>query len=293
MFAIVSTPAAAGLDPDEAPLLESLRDELGGGAVSVVHWSDPHVDWSSIDVALIRSTWDYVDSLDAFLAWARRVGRVTRLANPYRVVRWNVDKRYLGELAAHGIPVVPTTYLAPGAGAPRNHETWVVKPTVGAGSNGARRCAPGEAPSHVARLHTAGRTAMVQPYLHHLDEHGETALCFLVDSRGELRFSHAFGKAAILDVDEPEREGDLFAREEISPRTATAAEAELARRVLTSPPVAALGPLAYARVDVAPTAAGPVLMELELVEPSMYFHTDPSSAARAAAGFAALAGSST
>lgn len=292
MLAIVSTPAAAGLDPDEAPLVEGLRAELGGAAVRVVHWSDPGVDWSSFDVALIRSTWDYADALDAFLAWARRTERVTRLRNPFRVVRWNVDKRYLGELAAHDVPIVPTTYVAPGAEAPPNRDTCVVKPTVGAGSNGARRCAPGEAPNHVARLHAAGRTAMVQPYLRRLDDHGETALCFLVDPGGELRFSHAFGKAAILDVDEPEREGDLFAREEISPRAPTSAEVDLARRVLAAPPVAALGSLAYARVDVAPTATGPVLMELELVEPSMYFHTDPSAAARAAAGFAALVGSS-
>jgi hypothetical protein len=133
---------------------------------------------------------------------------------------------------------------------------------------------------------------MVQPYLHHLDERGETALCFVVDADGELRFSHAFGKAAILDVDEPEREGDLFAREQISPRTPAAAETELAERVLASPPVAALGPLAYARVDLAPTAGGPVLMELELVEPSMYFHTDPSAVTRAATGLAALVGNS-
>jgi hypothetical protein len=291
VLAIVSTPAAAGLDPDEAPLLEGLRAELGSAAVEVVHWNDPTVEWSRLDAALIRATWDYIDALDDFLAWTDRVGRATRLLNPPAVVRWNVDKRYLGRLEQVGIPTVPTTYVAPGESAPAVPGTCVVKPTVGAGSNGARRCAPGTAAAHVATLHRAGRTAMVQPYLERLDDRGETALCFLPDRTGALRFSHAFSKAAILDVDEPEREGDLFAREEIGPRTPTAEERELARRVLAAEPVIELGPLAYARVDLAPSESGPVLMELELVEPSMYFDVAPGAAARAAAGFAAFLGS--
>ena len=238
MFAIVSASAATGLDPDEAPLREALEVELGGGAVSVVHWHDPDVDWGRFDAALIRSTWDYVDHLDEYLAWADKVAEFTRLLNPAPL--------------------------------------------------GARRCRPDELGAHVAALHDVGRTAMIQPYLTDIDDRGETALCFVPGTDGGLEFSHAFRKGAILIVDDPAQEGDLFAKEDISPRRPSSAEIALAETVLAARSVRALGPLAYARVDVAPAATGPVVLELELVEPSMYFHVAPGSAARAARGLARL-----
>ena len=108
MFAIVSSSAAAGLDPDESPLREALEAELGRGAVEVRYWDDASVDWGRFDTVLIRSTWDYVDHLDDYLAWAEHVESVTRLLNPASVVRWNTDKRYLAELGTVGIPIVPT-----------------------------------------------------------------------------------------------------------------------------------------------------------------------------------------
>lgn len=291
MFAIVSASAATGLDPDEAPLREALEVELGGGAVSVVHWHDPDVDWERFDAALIRSTWDYIDHLDEYLAWADEVEGFTSLLNPASVVRWNTDKRYLADLEAEGVPVVPTKFVAPGDPCPTSDATMVAKPSVGAGSKGARRCRPGELGAHVAALHGAGQTAMIQPYLADIDDSGETALCFIPGADGGLEFSHAFGKGAILAVDQPAQEGDLFAKEEISLRRPSSAEMALAETVLAAPCVRALGPLAYARVDVAPAATGPVVMELELVEPSLYFHVAPGSAARAARGFARLIGS--
>ena len=129
---------------------------------------------------------------------------------------------------------------------------------------------------------------MIQPYLADIDDSGETALCFVPGADGGLEFSHAFRKAAILIVDDPTQEGGLFAKEEISPRRPSSAEIALAETVLAARSVRALGPLGYARVDVVPAATGPVLLELELVEPSMYFHVAPGSAARAARGFARL-----
>lgn len=288
MFAIVSASAATGLDPDEEPLREALEVELGGGAVSVVQWHDRDVDWGRFDAALIRSTWDYVDRLDEYLAWADEVAGFTRLLNPAPVVRWNTDKRYLADLEAEGVPVVPTEFVAPGDACPTSDATMVAKPSVGAGSVGARRCRPDELGAHVAALHDAGRTAMIQPYLADIDDSGETALCFVPGADGGLEFSHAFRKAAILIVDDPTQEGGLFAKEEISPRRPSSAEIALAETVLAARSVRALGPLGYARVDVVPAATGPVLLELELVEPSMYFHVAPGSAARAARGFARL-----
>ena len=160
-------------------------------------------------------------------------------------------------------------------------EVFVVKPAVGAGSNGARRCLPNEVADHVLELHGAGHAAIVQPYFDMIDEHGETALVYLGDG-GDLVYDHAFSKGAILMSTDVELEGGFFAKEEIGGRTASEAERSLAEAALSCPSVRVLGPLAYARVDVVPTANGPVLLELELVEPSLYFRSSAGSDGRAA-----------
>jgi glutathione synthase/RimK-type ligase-like ATP-grasp enzyme len=274
-IAIVSTRQLDVLDADE----ELLLPELPEGRV--VHWDDPDVDWASFDVAVLRSTWNYTEHLDEFLAWATRTSQVTRLVNPVEVIEWNTDKRYLADLAARSIPTVPTFFAAPGEPIPADAVAGkvVVKPTVGAGSKGAKlfRDDAEGALAHALSLQSAGATAMVQPYLEGVDEHGETALIFL---GGE--FSHAARKAAILSQDMSWSTG-LYADEKIVPTTATSEELELAQRI-----VADLPGLAYARVDLLPTPDGPAVLELELTEPSLFLALDPSAPARAAATFRAL-----
>jgi glutathione synthase/RimK-type ligase-like ATP-grasp enzyme len=274
-IAIVSTRELDVLDADE----ELLLPELPEGRV--VHWDDPDVDWSSFDVAVLRSTWNYTEHLDEFLAWATRTAQLTRLVNPVEVIEWNTDKRYLADLAARGIPTVPTFFAAPGEAIPADAVAGhvVVKPTVGAGSKGAKlfKDDPTAALAHAAELHETGATAMVQPYIEGVDELGETALIFL---GGE--FSHAARKAAILSRDMSWSTG-LYADEKIVPTTATTYELELAQRIVDDLPG-----LAYARVDMLPTPDGPVVLELELTEPSLFLALDPGAPARAAAVFRAL-----
>ena len=164
---------------------------------------------------------------------------------------------------------------------------------VGAGSSGARRCASQhELAAHVETLHATGHTAMVQPYLGGLDEHGETALCFGPGLDGRPVFSHAFVKGPILRTAEVEQVGDLFAKEDIGTRTPTEAELELAARALSSAPVSALTGVEFARVDIVPHGPGGrddasslVVAELELIEPSFYFESSPGSARWLAAAF--------
>ena len=287
MLALVTSSAAAGIDPDLPPLLAAFEAELGGGVASVEHWDDPDVDWARFDAALVRSTWDYVRDLDGFLDWTSRVAPVSSLHNAPDVIRWNSDKRYLLALAGAGIDTVPTHVVPPGRAPPPTHGDTVVKPTVGAGSRGARRCATSaEVAAHVAVLHRAGSTAMIQPYVGPIEEHGESALCFLPGPGGGLEYSHAFSKSAILAGDGPQWDGDLVAREEVTALEPTSDQLALARRVLGAA-AAVVGPLAYARVDVVPGPRTPLLMELELIEPSMYFDLAPGSARRAAARWAA------
>ena len=274
-IAIVSTRQLDVLDTDEELLLPELPEGV------VVHWDDPDVDWASFDLAVLRSTWNYTDHLDEFLAWATRISQVTHLVNPVEIIEWNTDKRYLGDLAARGIPTVPTLFVTPGdevePDAVAGHV--VVKPSVGAGSKGARLFDgdPSGALAHAAALHAAGSTVMIQPYISGVDEHGETALIFL---GGE--FSHAARKAAILSRDMSWSTG-LYADEKVTPTTAPSEELELAQRILADLPG-----LAYARVDLLPSADGPVVLELELTEPSLFLALDPRAPSRAADTFRAL-----
>lgn len=279
-IAIVTTLELPVPDADEVLLLPLLPE------ADLVCWDDSGVDWATYELVVIRSTWNYTDHLDEFLAWATRVSHATRLMNPVQVMEWNTDKRYLSDLAARGIPTVPTTFVAPGEEVPADAVValaghLVVKPSVGAGSKGAQlfNGDPAGAAAHLAALHAEGRTAMLQPYLAAVDTHGETALMYV---GGE--FSHAARKAAILSRDMSWATG-LYADEKVVATTASDAERELADRVL-----AELPGLAYARVDLLPTAEGPVVLELELTEPSLFLALGEGAPERAASAFRALLG---
>jgi hypothetical protein len=281
--ALVTAAEALDLDGDLPPLRDALRED-GVDARAVV-WDDPAVDWSGFAAAVVRSTWDYVPKREAFLAWAERVARATRLFNPPDVLRWNTDKRYLRDLARGGARVVPTTWLHPGEEVRLPDDApFVVKPTVGAGSMDASRYAPGDrnAVDHVRRLHSLGRSVMVQPYLRGIDAEGETGMVFLAGT-----YSHAIRKGAILGGD-VEVMGGLFAKEDIRPRRAGAAELALAEQVLSLVP-GGRERLLYARVDAAPGPEGdPVLLELELAEPSLFFAQSDRAEVRLARAIAGL-----
>jgi glutathione synthase/RimK-type ligase-like ATP-grasp enzyme len=204
------------------------------------------------------------------------------------VIRWNTDKRYLADAAAAGIPVVPTVFVAQGerasADAVAGHV--VVKPTVGAGSKGAKlfRDDAAGALAHVDALHTQGKVAMIQPYLSQVDDHGETALIYV---GGE--FSHAARKAAILSRDMSWSTG-IYADEKVVATEPSAAERNLADLILETLPsiVPEAASMAYARIDLLPSPDGPVVLELELTEPSLFLGLDPQAPARAAAAFARI-----
>lgn len=281
MLGLVTAEDAASRDGDLAPLAAVLRTMLGDDCVTVVSWDDPQVDWESFDHVVIRSTWDYTDRLDDFLRWVDLAASATTLLNSADAIRWNVDKRYLDDLAAAGIPVVPTTFVPPAQLPPVVNGLHVVKPTVGASSSGARRCDPDEVAAHVDVLHRRGRTAMVQPYLDLLDERSETSLCF-VSVDGTPTFSHAVAKDAILTTGDLVHHSEVSAKENVRSRIPTDEERSLAAAVLTTDVVQGFEEVFFARVDVAPLREPdggdtPVVMELELVEPSFFFATSDDS----------------
>jgi len=274
-IAIVTTVELPVPDADEEMLLPYLPE------AELAAWDDPAVDWASYEVAILRSTWNYHAHLPEFLAWAEETSRVARLHNPVEIIRWNTDKKYLLELAEKGVPIVPTTFVDPGQIAPALdlRGRVVVKPSVGAGSAGAKlfRDDAAAAAAHLAGLHAAGKTAMIQPYIDGVDTHGETAMMYVGG-----RFSHAANKAAILSRDMSWSTG-IYADEKVGPAEATAEQRRLADNVLADMPA-----LAYARVDVVPGPDGPLLLELEVTEPSLFLGLDPDAPERAAAAFRAL-----
>ncbi|WP_327723974.1 hypothetical protein OG920_14280 [Streptomyces europaeiscabiei] len=259
-------------DRDLPVLVRALGD--AGADATAVHWDDPAADWAGYDLVVIRSTWDYSWRAAEFVAWAEKVGEVTRLANPAGVVRWNTDKRYLGDLAGAGVPVVPTAYLAPGETVelPVAHE-YVVKPTSGAGARFAARYTPDQretAVRHVERMHAEGLTAMVQPFVTSIDTDGERALQFFGG-----RLLHASRKGAVL-APGIAYDADKIAHPDLEPWTPTEAELVVAERALAAVP--GNPELLYARVDLVTGEDGrPCVMELELVEPNLFLWLHPDS----------------
>jgi glutathione synthase/RimK-type ligase-like ATP-grasp enzyme len=275
--ALVTCASLPELDPDDQLLLEPLR-ALGVDATAAV-WDSDQIDWDAFDLVVIRNTWDYPARRPEFIDWARRVAR---LANPADVVEWNTDKSYLADLAAAAVPTIPTTYLSPTL--PVSLPTagrHVLKPSVGAGSLDAAAFSMGDtlearrANAHANRLLDAGKTVVVQPYMQQIEERGETALMYV---GGE--FSHAIVKGAMLAGDHGAEAGGLYLAETIASREPTPAELEIGRRALAAV-AGGSSRLLYARVDLVPDANGdPMLMELELTEPSLYLRYGEGAAER-------------
>lgn len=260
------------VDPD-GPLLVGALGRLGVEAVEHP-WDDPAVDWDAFDLTVIRSTWDYASRRDEFLAWARSVAR---LENPYDTVRFSSDKHYLAGLEAKGVRIVPSRFVDVGREPEFFEGDFVVKPAVGAGSIGAARYGSHEharALVHVASLHREGRDVLVQPYVAAIDARGERALIYL-----DGAFSHAMTKAALLNVAADERDF-LYRREQMSLAEPESDALVFAGRVLEA---AGAEGLLYARVDLVHDGEGWMVMELELVEPSLFLGYRASAAEELAA----------
>jgi len=280
-IALVTCKELPDLADDDAELIPVLSDR--GIDVEAAVWDDPAVRWDAYDLAIVRSTWDYAPRREEFLAWA---ARVPRLANPSDALRWNTDKHYIAQFGEAGIPVMATTWLEPERNfTPRDlhnrfpaREEFVLKPAIGAGSLEAGRYTSTSANSrglairHAHRLLQEGRSVMVQRYLPSVDTAGESGLVFF---NGE--YSHAISKAAMLKGPDSEIAA-LHRVERVSCYQATEQELETARAVMQAtiasiPAFAESGqPPLYARVDLVTNDDGtPVLMELELTEPSLFF----------------------
>ena len=245
------------LDEDGPAIRAALAAE--GLDVDVHAWDADGVDWAAYDLVVIRNTWDYWDRREEFVAWTRSV---PRLANPADVVAWNTDKTYLRDL---DVPTVPTTWVTAVDDFEVPDVRFVVKPSVSAGARDTAAYEAGDASArqHVQRLLSAGKTVMVQPYVDAVDAAGETAVLVF---GGEV--SHAARKSACLV---PGEGVPALGSWTISEREPSPEEVALALRVTAG------RDLLYARVDLLP---GPLLVELEVTEPSLMMRHAPEAPAR-------------
>jgi hypothetical protein len=231
-----------------------------GDRVTDLAWDDPTVAWERFDAALIGTTWDYQGRLDEFLGALARIASATRLYNPLDLATWSCHKRYLRDLEARGVPIVPTVFCdgpdAPaaardvldrhGAGA------VVIKRQVGAGAVGQRLAHRGDP------VADPGVDVMIQPFQDTIRTEGELSFVF-VD--GEL--SHALVKRA-APGDYRVQAGYGGSQTRLDPAAADLAAAAGVLAAVDERPL-------YARVDMVRDHRGALrLMELELVEPFLY-----------------------
>jgi glutathione synthase/RimK-type ligase-like ATP-grasp enzyme len=259
------------LDPDAQLLLDAL--DAAGLEGSMCVWNDPSIPWADFDLTVIRSTWDYTRDRDGYLAWARGI---ERLLNPYPIIEYSTDKHYLADLESRSHRVVPSSFCDVGEAPAFPKGRFVVKPTVGAGSIDAEKYGPDDherAAAHVRALHASGRNAMIQPYVDSIDEDGERALVFI-----DGTFSHAMTKGAMLNTAADDRDA-LFRREQMSRAEAEPDAVAFGEAVLREAP---FRDLLYARVDLVMVPDGWAIMELELVEPSLFLAYEESAPKRLA-----------
>jgi len=241
----------------------------------VAAWTDPVVDWAGADLVLAMFAWGYVPYRRQFVAWAYEVEARTRLVNTAAVLDWGSDKKYFIDLAAEGVPIVPTEWVPPGGEWVQPSNDYVIKPSIANGGIGAARYVDQDvrrADLHIRRLHTEGQTVMVQPYQTTIDTEGETALIYISGS-----YSHAIRKRALLRADAGVTER-LWEQQVIS-----ATEPRPDQHLLAETVVAAVsrlvGPTTYARIDVVDGPGGaPRVLEVEIVEPSLFLGYCPDAA---------------
>ena len=250
--------------------------EQRGWKTVEIPWSRPDVDWSAFDAVVIRSTWDYQNHLPEFMRTLERIEAVTRLLNPVAICRWNSHKRYLADLADEGVTIVPTRYCtSPDATALTEAfdefaaERIVLKPAIGANADGAfvlERASESAWTDAFTEHH--GVDVLVQPYLESIVEEGEYSLFYFGG-----QYSHAICKQPAV--------GDFRVQEEHGAQIHLIEAPSELRKVGATCLGAIPQTLLYSRIDLVRLATGELaVMEVELIEPSLYFDQDPDAAER-------------
>ncbi len=258
--------------------------EAAGAATERVAWSDPAIDWTGFDALLIRQTWDYFERYDEFMAWLDRIDGTVQVVNPVEVIRWNADKRYLVELLDAGVATVPTIVVERGDGSRSLRERmraagWdevVIKPAVSGAGRETYRVSIDRDDAVEPRWQAlvGAEDMLIQPFVPAIVETGEVSLIVI---GGEA--THAVRKiAAPGEFRVQDDHGGTVHRHAATDEERGLAERAI-RRAAERAGVETTGrEIAYARVDLVDTPGGPQVMELELIEPELFFRNHPPSA---------------
>jgi glutathione synthase/RimK-type ligase-like ATP-grasp enzyme len=264
---------------------DSLLDEplkQLGWKTQTINWRDRQVDWNHFDAVLIRSPWDYQQDPDAFIATLKRIEQSSAtLFNSLQTVLWNIDKRYLQEIEAQGVATVPTRWgeqLNP-ADLPATFEQFnceeiIIKPVISANADNTFRLTRELAQQTCDKLCDTFSTRhfMLQPFMNSIIDEGEFSLFFFAGS-----YSHCILKTpADNDFRVQEEHGGSLLK--VKPEVKLLQLAEKANRLLAPEPL-------YSRLDFVRSEHGFAIMEIELIEPSLYFNMDDQSALRFATAF--------
>ena len=260
---------------DDALLKNELKDR--GHHVETLSWSDSTIDWSVFDIVLIRSTWDYYKRHEAFVDWAKSLEQKTRLFNPLKTIEWNFSKEYLLELAGLGLSVVPTFISRDRQSclefAKKQLEASgqiIIKPTVSASSDLTHKIESLDQVQAPLEKIMQRCPALIQPYIKSIESEGEVSLIFF-KTQGELAFSHAVLKQT--------KSGDFRVQAEFGGNVRAYEPSEslidIAKQALNRLPVDAL----YARVDLVDYQSHPLIGEIELIEPELFFRFEEKACA--------------
>ena len=256
-----------------------LSDFLRGRGHDVAYevWSAGDVDWKRYDLVFIRSTWDYHFHLSKFLAWTERVSQVTRVLNTHQVIKWNSTKEYLVELAEKGIGSVPTILgsepkmlMERAKAALEDYDAIIVKPAVSAGAKRTFKVTTKEEAEEAIESALIKGVVLVQPFIESIEDDGEVSLIYVRD--GDWRFTHGVLKRP--------KHGDYRVQAEfggsLDPFKGEPQLHTFAKRALERAPAGT----SFARVDIVDWKREPMIGELELIEPELFFRFSPEAIER-------------
>ncbi|MBI4130856.1 hypothetical protein HY468_06060 [Candidatus Roizmanbacteria bacterium] len=282
-IALITYKESPELSKSDALLVEPLKNE--GFTSQAVPWDSGDIDWERFTALVLRSCWNYHYNYQDFLTWLSKIENThIPLWNPAEVVRWNANKKYLTDLESKGVSTVPTVWLEKDErtnlediAGEKKWNDLVVKPSVGASAYGIFRVRSGEYNAAQIKINDILQQSevMIQPLMEEVMSEGEYSLVFI---GGE--YSHAMLKTP--------KEGDFRSNHHCG---ATEVKVE-PDRPLIDQAYSILdkvdSPLLYARIDGINRDGEFVLMELELIEPHLFFDQDQQSPTRFAKALANL-----
>lgn len=281
--ALISDSDSLSVDYDMPLIIDAFKRT--NVEADVIFWDSTSPDWSMYDAVVLRSPWTYMDKIKPFIEFCHQVEQRSVLLNPLSVIEWNSDKSYLKLLEKQGVSIVPTEILyseteIQAALARIKESEWeinevVIKPTVGAYSFGVVRLSIDDSDKitqHVRYLLQLDKGVIFQPYLNTIEKHGETNMIYFGNT-----YSHAIKKEPLLAERGETKTPDMEFR---TLKDANSEEKALAKRILglVQSNLELSKPLLYARLDFIEDKNGmPLLLELEITEPSLSLPLTPKS----------------